>query len=452
MALVLKDRVKETTTTAGTGIITLAGAVTGFQSFSVIGNSNTTYYCIAGQGTSEWEVGIGTYTSAGTTLARTTVLASSNSGSLVTFSAGTKDVFVVWPASQAQPFVYGESTAAPNNTVYVDSVTVNASSTDADIALVTKGTGATLAQVPDSATTGGNKRGTYATDWQKARGGATQVASGDSSFIGSGQNNTASGPASVVSGGYANTASNSYSTISGGYTNAAGSISSAIAGGYFNTTNSPGGYAFIGGGASNSTSALYASICGGATNAASGDSSFIGGGSTNTTNSMGSSILGGYYGTTRGIVGAAVFPACIQPISPFLGVTQAGLLLLGVQTTDATVTTLRSDANAATTTNQVILPNNSAYYFCGSVVANVTGGGNTRAWTFEGAIKRGANAAATTLVQSVINSVAQDSGAATWAIALAADTTNGGLKVTVTGQAGTTIRWVCKVETTEVTF
>ena len=98
MALVIADRVKETTTTTGTGTVTLLGASTGFQSFAVIGNGNTTYYTIAGQGTSEWEVGVGTYTSSGTTLARTTVLSSSNSGSLVNFSAGTKDVFVTYPA------------------------------------------------------------------------------------------------------------------------------------------------------------------------------------------------------------------------------------------------------------------------------------------------------------------------------------------------------------------
>lgn len=101
MALVLKDRVKETTTTTGTGTVTLAGAVTGFQSFSVIGNANTTYYVIAGQNTNEWEVGIGTYTASGTTLSRDTVLESSNSGSLVNFSAGVKDVFVTYPAENA---------------------------------------------------------------------------------------------------------------------------------------------------------------------------------------------------------------------------------------------------------------------------------------------------------------------------------------------------------------
>lgn len=101
MALVLADRVRETTATVGTGTVTLAGAVTGYQSFSIIGTGNTTYYTIAGQGTAEWEVGIGTYTAAGTLLARTTVLASSNSGSLVNFSAGTKDVFVTYPSEKS---------------------------------------------------------------------------------------------------------------------------------------------------------------------------------------------------------------------------------------------------------------------------------------------------------------------------------------------------------------
>ena len=102
MALVIADRVKDSTTTTGTGTITLSGtAATGFQNFSVIGNGNTTYYTIAGQGTSEWEVGIGTYATSGTTLARTTVLASSNSNAAVNFSAGTKDVFVTYPSENS---------------------------------------------------------------------------------------------------------------------------------------------------------------------------------------------------------------------------------------------------------------------------------------------------------------------------------------------------------------
>lgn len=104
MALVLADRVQETTTTTGTGTVTLAGAVTGYQTFAAVGDGNSTYYTIAGQSGSEWEVGIGTYTASGTTLSRTTVISSSNSGSLVTFSAGTKNVFVTYPAARAVPF------------------------------------------------------------------------------------------------------------------------------------------------------------------------------------------------------------------------------------------------------------------------------------------------------------------------------------------------------------
>lgn len=99
MALVMKDRVRETTTTTGTGTVTLAGAVTGFQSFSAIGNSNTTYYTITNE--TDWEVGIGTYTSSGTTLSRDTILASSNSNNAVNWPAGTKDVFATYPAGRA---------------------------------------------------------------------------------------------------------------------------------------------------------------------------------------------------------------------------------------------------------------------------------------------------------------------------------------------------------------
>jgi len=99
VAFVVKDRVKETTTTTGTGTITLAGAATGFQSFSVIGDSNTTFYCIT-DGTN-FEIGTGTYTSSGTTLSRDTVHESSNSGSKVDFGAGTKDVFCTLAAEKA---------------------------------------------------------------------------------------------------------------------------------------------------------------------------------------------------------------------------------------------------------------------------------------------------------------------------------------------------------------
>ena len=112
MALVVNDRVKETSTTTGTGTFDLAGAATGFQSFVAgVGDTNTTYYAIFNQGTTEWEVVLGTVTDASTdTLARTTVISSSNSDAAVNFTSGTKDVFCTMPASKV---VYLDASTPP---------------------------------------------------------------------------------------------------------------------------------------------------------------------------------------------------------------------------------------------------------------------------------------------------------------------------------------------------
>jgi hypothetical protein len=112
MALVINDRVKETSTSTGTGTFDLDGAVTGFETFVAgIASTNTTYYAIFHQGEDEWEVGLGTVTDATPdTLARTTVITSSNSDSAVTFTAGTKDVFCTLPASKA---VYLDASGNP---------------------------------------------------------------------------------------------------------------------------------------------------------------------------------------------------------------------------------------------------------------------------------------------------------------------------------------------------
>jgi hypothetical protein len=99
MTFLVKDRVKETTSTTGTGTLTLNGATIGFQSFAAIGDGNSTYYTITDS--VSWEVGIGTYTASGTTLSRDVILDSSNSGNAVDWSAGLKDVFVTYPADKA---------------------------------------------------------------------------------------------------------------------------------------------------------------------------------------------------------------------------------------------------------------------------------------------------------------------------------------------------------------
>jgi len=144
MALVLRDRVKETTTTTGTGTITLAGAVSGFQGFAAIGDGNSTYYVIADPAAGDWEVGIGTYTASGTTLSRTTILSSSNAGSLVTFAAGTKDVFVSYPSSRS---VYQNE--AGTATVQHEFVTLNAGTANITSANITAGT---VSTTPSAAT------------------------------------------------------------------------------------------------------------------------------------------------------------------------------------------------------------------------------------------------------------------------------------------------------------
>jgi hypothetical protein len=259
-------------------------------------------------------------------------------------------------------------------------------------------------------------------------GGGNNQATGSYSFIGGG------GDAGTAAN--RNVASGDWSTVSGGQKNVASGIQSTIGGGFNQTTS--GANSTVGGGYGNSATNLYSSVGAGVGNSATGAAS---------------TISGGFNGTTRGINGYTAFPSCYIPVANAVGVSQAGLLILGKQTTDATATVITSDGGAASTANQIILPNNSAYTFRGEIVSGVTGGGNTKGWTIEGVIKRGANAASTALVGTpTVTSLYADAGASTWVIAVTADTTNGGLAVTFTGQAGTTIRTVAQIRTTEMTF
>jgi hypothetical protein len=125
MAFVVADRVKQYTTTTGNGSVTLSGVAPGFQSFSIIGNGNVTYYCIYDPTLYNWEVGIGTYTSAGNVLSRSTILDSSSGGSAISFSAGTKEVFVVYPAERSVLQVGSAIQGTTNGAIYLNSKTVS---------------------------------------------------------------------------------------------------------------------------------------------------------------------------------------------------------------------------------------------------------------------------------------------------------------------------------------
>lgn len=436
MAFVLKDRVKETTSSSGTGSVTLAGPVQGYQGFSSVGDGNTTYYCIAG--VAEWEVGIGTYS--GGVLSRDTVLESSANNSKVAFSSGVKDVFCTYAADKAiavdtLPIAIATAITSPNATTNVASITSATASTNGDLALVSKGNGALIAQIPTGTVAGGNKRGQYAVDFQRTRSFASEVASGNYSAIIGGTGHATAGTRAAVIGGASSRASGSSAVVVGGSSSTASAEYSGIFGSYLS-----------------GASEFLATVVGGDSNSAEGFESVILGGSQNVTTGEYSTVIGGGRGTDRGIKGIVVIPGSYKPFDDKNGVAQSAILVIGQQTTNATPVQLTSDGATASATNKLTLANNSAVYFRGSVIANVTGGGNTKSWTFDGQIKRGADASATTLTGSTVTSPYGDAGASAWTVALSADTTNGGLAVTVTGQASTTIRWVCKLETTEVSY
>lgn len=142
MALVIKDRVKETTTTTGTGAIALGGAATNFVTFSsVLSNADTTYYAIVDTANSAFEVGLGTYASSGNTLTRTTVLASSNSGSAVDLQAGTKSIFCAFPADKA--VVEDADGVVSIENLQFDTNAIKSTNTNGNIQLFPNGTGFT---------------------------------------------------------------------------------------------------------------------------------------------------------------------------------------------------------------------------------------------------------------------------------------------------------------------
>ena len=263
----------------------------------------------------------------------------------------------------------------------------------------------------------------------------------------------ASNFSSVVVGGSLNKVTSSESFIGAGRSNTVSADNSAIVSAFSSSITAGSTYSFIGGGNTNTIPAgAYVFIGGGSTNTAYGNYCFIGAGQNHTNSSNNAFISAGSRGNTRDIISYHVFPAN-GPLGTTSGASQAALIVLAKQTTDATATVIACNGSAASTDNQVILPNNSAYYFRGELIAGKTAAGDTKGWYIEGVIKRGANAASTAIVGTAsVTSLYADAGAATWAVTATADTTNGGLAITVTGQAATTIRWVCQIRTTEMTF
>lgn len=411
MALVVKDRVKETTTTTGIGPLTLAGAVPGFQSFSVIGDGNKTYYTITDG--LNWEVGIGTYTASGTTLSRT-VLASSVGTTLVNWGAGSKDIFVTYPAnlsvvSPVTPIATGVNSLAINGTA-----TSNFSTA---IGL-------------DS----GNNKAVAAGEGAMSLGGSH--ASGDSSFAAAGVRNTNT---------YGATAS--YAIAIGRDTKATGANSYSF--GYLASSTTHNAFSF---GQLASAQAQFSYAMGyGAVVAGTGatNSFAIGRGArVSQQNSFGLGTFAYVIHQGKFAYSAGTFSGTAS------GDAQTGTYVLRSDTTDATSEALTTTNSAASTTNQIIPLNNSAMSFTGTIIARqqAAGGSNYAAWEIKGGVLRDATAASTVLGTHNINRLSATAGASTWSVTLSADTTNGALAITVTGAAATNIRWVATVQTSEVVY
>lgn len=312
------------------------------------------------------------------------------------------------------------NTAAPNATIPVASLTATNAAAGVDAAFIAKGVGAILAQVPTNTSAGGNKRGNYATDFQRLRSAGSQSATGYASSILGGERQTASGNYAVSVGGYSNNASGAQAAIGGGNTGIASGDQATVPGGYFCTA-----------------SATYA-FATGSTNTANGDASFA----------------TGQQATARGLSGRL---SRANGSFSATGDAQMGEHVTRRQTTDATAATvLTADAAAPSSANVNVLPNNHAYAFRCLVVARQSAGaagtaGDTSAWEITGVIKRGANAASTALVGAVtVTLLGQDAAAAAWVCTAVANTTRGSVEVTVTGEASKTINWVATMWTTEV--
>ncbi|MEH6483017.1 MULTISPECIES: DUF2793 domain-containing protein [Pseudomonas] len=359
-----------------------------------------------------------------------TRLAKGTDGQILTMVSGAE----AWASPSGGGLTYfseSKSTTFPNGTIPAIAISVSAPESNIDLVLNPKGSGSILSCVPDGATSGGDKRGTLSVDLQISRASSNQVASGINSVISGGKSNRSSGAGAAIGGGYTNFASGLQSFIGGGDSNKAEATQSAVLGGGSNTAS--GILSCVLGGTACVASGNYSSALGGGTNTASGDYSIA---------------LGGFYTTTRGLYGVE---ARANGRFSVLGDAQRSRVILRCATTNATPVVASADGSSASASNQLVMPNNSAYSFSGRIVARSSATGDCASYRIDGTIRRGASAASTEMVSTVTPIVVSaDSGASGWSISATADTTRGGLAITVTGAASTSIKWVADIETVEV--
>jgi hypothetical protein len=483
----LVNRAKVSTATTGTGTITLGSAESGYQTFADAGvvDANVVRYVIE-DGTN-WEIGTGTYTATGTTLSRT-VLESSNADVAINLS-GSAVVFVGAAAEDLAPVLelYAENPSSPTapSATGANAVAIGSGALATDVRAVALGLSradgddAFAAAIgTTNLTYGARATGAVAIGYQAS---ATAL---QATAVGT--NATATGSRSQAIG-YNSDATNTNSNAFGNAAQATGVDATAIGRAYASGTDS------FAAAIANNTATYGAtganSVAIGNLAKASGNQSTAIGDTAQATglNSIcigdavasgrGSIVIDGEgSGTHSGLRGVNIgysssgtadysvvfgFSADDQGVKSrfaFSGSTfnndgdsQQGMFPLRLATTDATPAALTTDDGAASTNNQIILPNNSAYAFHGTIVARQQASGGTAcaAWKVEGLIRREGSAGTTVLVNSA-TTILDNTPA--WGMVLSADTTNGGLKIEVTGAAATNIRWVSTINTSEVTY
>jgi hypothetical protein len=444
----LVNRAKVATATTGTGSpITLGSAESGYQTFADAGVADGDVVRYVIEDGSDWEIGTGTYTASGTTLSRT-VSESSNADAALNLS-GSAVVYVSAAAEDIPPVLelYAENPSSPTapSATGANAVAIGTNTTATNIGTTAIGQGADATA-----------------DFAMAIGTASLAAGANSLAIG--RSATANGSLSTAIG-----TSNAGGTSGGSVANAAGST--AIGGSYANGTDSfaaaianntssygatgvnsvaigyqakaTGAYGFALDYQSQATGLASRAI--GYQAISSGTNSMALGRNANATGSYSYALAWSKSATNGKLTyGSGQFSS--------VGDAQQGTFVLRVATTDATPKVLITDtAGAGTTANQIILPNNSAYAFHGTIVARQQASAGTAcaAWKIEGLIRREGSAGTTVLVNSATTVLDNTPG---WGMALSADTTNGGLKIEVTGAAATNIRWVATINTSEVTY
>lgn len=335
--------------------------------------------------------------------------------------------------------------AAPNNLLPIvkalaTGLTGSLSFTNVFMALVPKGAGGVLAALPDSTLVGGNPRGLNSVDWQTVRVLASQVAAALESTISGGRSNSILAVASdgTISGGFLNSivAGSLGATIGGGSNNSINAVQApTIGGGQFNTMNTGGNNCTIAGGSTNSQT-------GG------GNSMTISGGTSNVVGAQGGTIPGGEFASTRAIQYMYSYAGGRFSVT---GDAQLDELPLRISTPSATPVAMSSNGATADATTQYTLANNSCALVTFEVAARDTATGNCGAYTFTVLAKRGASAAATSIVGApTVVTIAEDAGFSAADFAVTADTTNGSVRGTFTGIAATTTHAAARVRATYV--